>query len=100
MLSVQRGPAHRDAQPQQPGARRNRNDGHTLHSRIRRRDWRLVNPARTIGPAVAAGLYREVPLYVAAQLVGAIFAGGMYRWFWKQPDTLVSVPAPGGVAAE
>jgi MIP family channel proteins len=59
-----------------------------------------VNPARTIGPAVAAGLYREVPLYVAAHLVGAIFAGGMYRWFWKQPDTLVSVPAPGSVTAE
>ena len=59
-----------------------------------------VNPARTIGPAVATGLYREVPLYVAAQLVGAIFAGGMYRWFWKQPDTLVSVRAPGGVTAE
>jgi MIP family channel proteins len=59
-----------------------------------------VNPARTIGPAVAAGLYREVPLYVAAHLIGAIFAGGMYRWFWKQPDTLVSVPAPGGVTAE
>ena len=59
-----------------------------------------VNPARTIGPAVAAGLYREVPLYVAAQTVGAIFAGGMYRWLWKQPDTLLSVPAPGGIAAE
>jgi len=59
-----------------------------------------VNPARTIGPAVAAGLYREVPLYVAAQLVGATVAGGMYRWFWKQPDTRVSVPAPGGVTAE
>lgn len=59
-----------------------------------------INPARTIGPAVAAGLYREVPLYVAAQLVGAIFAGGTYRWFWKQRDTLVSVPASGGVTAE
>jgi glycerol uptake facilitator-like aquaporin len=59
-----------------------------------------INPARTIGPAVAAGFYREVPLYVAAQLVGAIFACGMYRWFWKQPDPLVTVPAPGGVTAE
>jgi glycerol uptake facilitator-like aquaporin len=59
-----------------------------------------VNPARTIGPAVAAGLYREVPLYVAAHLVGAILAGGMYRWFWKQRDTLASVPAPAGVTVE
>ena len=38
-----------------------------------------INPARTIGPAIAAGLYGEVPLYVAAQLVGAIFAGALYR---------------------
>ena len=30
-----------------------------------------INPARTIGPAGAAGLYEEAPLYVAAQLVGA-----------------------------
>ena len=59
-----------------------------------------INPARTIGPAAIAGLYREVPLYVAAQLVGAIFASGMYRWFWKQPDTFASEPAPGDVAAE
>ena len=59
-----------------------------------------ISPARTIGPAVATGLYREVPLYVAAQLVGAISAGGMYRWFWKQPDTLLSLPAPAGVTAE
>jgi hypothetical protein len=49
---------------------------------------------------VTAGLYREVPLYVAAHLIGAIFAGGMYRWFWKQPDGLVSVPVQGGVTAE
>ena len=59
-----------------------------------------INPPRTIGPAVAAGLYREVPLYVAAQLMSAICAGGIYRWFWRQPDTLVTVPASGGVAAE
>jgi hypothetical protein len=24
----------------------------------------------------------------------------MYRWFWKQRDTLASVPAPAGVTAE
>ena len=47
-----------------------------------------INPARTIGPAVAAGLYEEVPLYVAAQLVGAICAAALYRWFWVQPRTL------------
>lgn len=41
-----------------------------------------INPARTIGPAVATGLYGEIPVYVTAQLVGAIFAGALYRWFW------------------
>ncbi len=59
-----------------------------------------VNPARTIGPAVAVGLYQEVPLYVAAQLVGAIFAGALYRWFWAQPGTLADVPVQPGIAAE
>ena len=47
-----------------------------------------INPARTIGPAVAAGLYEEVPLYVAALVVGAISAAALYRWFWVQPRTL------------
>jgi MIP family channel proteins len=59
-----------------------------------------INPARTIGPAVAAGLYREVPLYVAAQLVGAIFAGALYRWFWVQPRTLQGVPVKSSAAAD
>jgi MIP family channel proteins len=59
-----------------------------------------INPARTIGPAVAAGLYGEVPLYVAAQLVGAIFAGALYRWFWVQPHTLGTVTVQSRAAAE
>jgi aquaporin Z len=59
-----------------------------------------INPARTIGPAVAAGLYREVPLYVAAQLVGAILAGALYRWFWVQRRTLGSVTVQSTTAAE
>jgi glycerol uptake facilitator-like aquaporin len=58
-----------------------------------------INPARTIGPAVAAGLYREVPLYVAAELVGAIFAGVMYRWFWVQRRTLGTAERPAAAAA-
>jgi glycerol uptake facilitator-like aquaporin len=59
-----------------------------------------INPARTIGPAVAAGLYREVPLYVAAQLIGAIAAGVLYRWFWAQRRTLQGVTVPSSAAAE
>src|SRR5207248_3569648 len=58
-----------------------------------------INPARTIGPALAAGLYREVPLYVAAELVGAIFAGVMYRWFWVQRRTLGTAERPAAAAA-
>jgi len=41
-----------------------------------------VNPARTVGPGIAAGLYDQIPLYVSAQLVGGISAGAFYRWFW------------------
>jgi MIP family channel proteins len=59
-----------------------------------------INPARTIGPAVAAGLYREVPLYVAAQLAGAIVAGVLYRWFWAQRRTLQGVTVQSSAAAE
>jgi MIP family channel proteins len=59
-----------------------------------------VNPARTVGPAVAAGLYREVPLYVAAQLVGAVFAGALYRWFWVRQRTEQTVAVQSGAAAE
>lgn len=59
-----------------------------------------VNPARTIGPAIGAGLYAEVPLYVTAQLVGAFAAGALYRWFWIQPRTPVPVAAQHPAAAE
>ena len=41
-----------------------------------------VNPARTIGPAVATGIYDGILVYLAAQLVGAICAGVLYRLFW------------------
>ena len=58
-----------------------------------------VNPARTIGPAVATGLYGEVPLYVAAQLLGAVSAGVAYRWFQVQRGTArETAPAQGATA--
>jgi len=45
---------------------------------------------------VAAGLYAEVPLYVAAQLVGAFFAAALYRRFWvRQP-----IPASGSIGPQ
>jgi aquaporin Z len=41
-----------------------------------------VNPARTIGPAVATGLYDGVATYLVAQFVGGTLAGLLYRLFW------------------
>jgi glycerol uptake facilitator-like aquaporin len=55
-----------------------------------------INPARTIGPAVAAGLYEEVTLCVAAQLVGAICAAALYRWLWGAAAHTHSRAARGG----
>ncbi len=40
-----------------------------------------VNPARTLGPAIAAGIYAGLPVYLLAQLVGGTCAGLLYRWF-------------------
>jgi glycerol uptake facilitator-like aquaporin len=45
-----------------------------------------VNPARTIGPAVATGLYDGVPIYLAAQFVGGPLAGLLYRVFWVRTE--------------
>jgi MIP family channel proteins len=41
-----------------------------------------VNPARTIGPAVAADMYDGIAVYLVAQLVGGTIAGVLYRVFW------------------
>jgi MIP family channel proteins len=41
-----------------------------------------VNPARTIGPAVATGVYNGIAVYLVAQLLGGALAGLLYRVFW------------------
>lgn len=41
-----------------------------------------VNPARTIGPAVATGLHDGIAIYLFAQLAGGLVAGVLYRVFW------------------
>src|SRR3984893_16108681 len=53
-----------------------------------------VNPARTIGPAVATGIYDGILVYLAAQRVGAICAGGLYRWFWITGTSTSEARAP------
>jgi glycerol uptake facilitator-like aquaporin len=40
-----------------------------------------VNPARTVGPAVATGLFDGIAIYLIAQLAGGLVAGALYRVF-------------------
>ena len=44
-----------------------------------------VNPARTLGPAMALGNYQQVGLYMLAQFGGAVVAAGLYRGLFKDP---------------
>jgi aquaporin Z len=57
-----------------------------------------VNPARTIGPAVATGVFDGIGVYLVAQFMGGIIAGVLYRIFWapqpaSAPLETVHVPA-------
>jgi aquaporin NIP len=37
-----------------------------------------MNPVRTLGPAVAAGNYRQLWLYLVAPTLGAVAGAGVY----------------------
>ena len=50
-----------------------------------------VNPARTIGPAVAARAFDGIAVYLVAQLLGGVAAGGMYRVFWAPQSAAASL---------
>ena len=50
-----------------------------------------VNPARTIGPAVAAGAYDGIVVYLVAQIVGGTIAGLLYRVFWAPQSASASL---------
>jgi MIP family channel proteins len=58
-----------------------------------------VNPARTVGPAVAAGIYGGISVYMAAQLVGCIVAGLLYRTVWAPESSHNTVPVHRGLTA-
>ena len=38
-----------------------------------------LNPARTIGPAVAAGIFSDIWVYIVATIIGGVLAGLLYR---------------------
>lgn len=58
-----------------------------------------LNPARTLGPALASGEYSEIGLYLAAQLAGAVIAGLLYRLVWKDTEADVEASAIPGAPA-
>lgn len=54
-----------------------------------------VNPARTVGPAVATGLFDGIAVYLVAQCAGALVAGLLYRVFWAARTKSAKLkPAP------
>jgi MIP family channel proteins len=59
-----------------------------------------VNPARTIGPALASGSYDGIAVYLVAQVLGAALAGLLYRVFWAARPHDAHAAAAGHVAAE
>ena len=58
-----------------------------------------VNPARTVGPAVATGLLDGMTIYLVAQLAGGLAAGVLYRMFWSTRAESAKLE-PGPVPAE
>lgn len=52
-----------------------------------------LNPARTIGPAVATGIYADIWLYFVATILGGVLAGLLYRFLLEEPVE-ATAPAP------
>ncbi len=59
-----------------------------------------INPARTLGPAVATGTYTGVGIYLAAQLLGGIVAGAAHQFLWTNAVRNSLRPVRNAVAAE
>ena len=58
-----------------------------------------INPARTIGPAVATGDFDGIGVYLVAQFLGGIIAGVVYRVLWA-PQPASAPLGTGHVPAE
>lgn len=52
-----------------------------------------LNPARTLGPALAAGVYADIWLYFVATILGGVLAGLLYRAYFEEPMEPIA-PAP------
>lgn len=53
-----------------------------------------MNPARTLGPAIAAGQYNAVWVYIVGPIVGAALAGLLYRYFLAEDEVVATPPRP------
>ena len=52
-----------------------------------------MNPVRTLGPAVAAGNYRQLWIYLVAPTLGAVCGAGVYKLV-KLRDVNGETPRP------
>jgi MIP family channel proteins len=43
-----------------------------------------INPARSIGPAIAAGIYDDLWVYIAGPALGGLVAGLLYKGFFEE----------------
>jgi len=43
-----------------------------------------LNPARTLGPAVASGTYNQIWLYFVGPLLGGVIAALLYRFVFSE----------------
>ncbi len=43
-----------------------------------------LNPARTIGPAVASGIFSDIWVYIVATIIGGVLAGLLYRYYLEK----------------
>ncbi len=60
-----------------------------------------VNPARSTGPALFAGGWAlgQLWLFWVAPILGALLAGGLYRWLGRETTDVVGEPEAASIEA-